>query len=72
MRLEGRDDLVFSTGKRIRAYLGIVGIDETLSISEGYDDGIDVDALTLREKKELANYMIALWKKWKAGLEAPL
>ena len=59
------DELVFSTGKRIYAHLGIIGIDSELIISEGYDGGIDDDEFTASERAELADYAIELWRQYK-------
>ncbi len=59
------DDLVFSTGKRLDAHLGIVGINGQLEVFEGYDGGLRCEKLTEAERAELANHMISLWEKWK-------
>lgn len=72
--------LVFSTGKRIYANRGIIGLSEEIIsdeydlFAEGYDgmvyrnytsvDGERVSTLTNEEKIELAEYMIGLWTKF--------
>ncbi len=63
MKIEG-DELVFSTGKRVSANCGIIGIDAEGEVFGGFDDGIDTEELTLQEKHELCDYVIAQWQKW--------
>ena len=63
MKVDG-DDLIFSTGKTLYANQGIIGISPDGVISEGYDDGIE-DNFTPKERRELADYMITLWTKWR-------
>ena len=60
-----QDTLVFSTGKEIYANHGIVGINPSLGIFEGYDDDLYPESFTKDEKIELADYMIGLWKKFR-------
>lgn len=75
-----KDGYVFSTGKKIRASYGIIGLaphdtDEAIwSVSDGYDGTIeasydshhdDEPRLTPTERIELADYMIALWTEYK-------
>jgi hypothetical protein len=80
MKVEG-DKLIFSSGKIGYANCGVVGLSEPdkedgWQISEGYDGGIDHEgswlgdgisdnALTKEECIELADYMIALWARFK-------
>lgn len=64
MRIED-NYLVFSTGKKYYANGGIIGIDKDLDLTEGCDNGMNDDELTNKEKVELANFMIDLWKKYK-------
>lgn len=59
------EKLIFSTGKKIDAHLGIIGISPEGEISTGYDDGVDEKSLTPDEKRELADYAIAQWVKWR-------
>jgi hypothetical protein len=68
VRIES-DELTFSSGTKVYANRGIVGIaitDEGIRIYEGYDGGIDVNK---RDGIELADYMIALWQKYKESLD---
>ena len=69
----------FSTGKKVHAYFGIVGIRRTekdIEVTSGYSDfiysdGIDFlppkehDDLIKKERQELADYMIELWEDFK-------
>lgn len=68
--------VIFSTGKVMRANLGIIGISPDLSVTEGYDGVFhspreqwmsddDYDGLTMEEQTELADYMIATWTRFK-------
>jgi hypothetical protein len=74
MKIE-KDEIVFSTGKRIYAFDGIIGIDDELDPSYGSDGGIEifdwedgrvVISLSHAERRELADYAIALWQKFAA------
>ena len=61
------DEFILSNGKRVFANCYILGIGQDskeISISGGYDQGIDSDDLTLEEKRELATYAIGLWTRW--------
>ncbi len=64
-----KDQLVFTSGKTVYACLGAVGIREysngTLDVVEGFDGGINTEELSQGERMELADYMIALWQKFK-------
>jgi hypothetical protein len=71
MRVEG-DRLIMDDGTKYYANVGIVGLSPKLEISEGYDGGImdwendeDEGKLPLKHRLELAEYMIALWTKYK-------
>jgi hypothetical protein len=66
MRVEG-DEVIFSSGKRLYANAGIIGLSERLDVTEGYDGGFCYydDKLTEDERHELADYMIDLWNKYK-------
>jgi hypothetical protein len=69
-----------STGRRFYANGNIVGIDPDLNLSGGYDNGLDTEyggytsgeegptfgPWTIAEKVELADYMIALWTRYRA------
>jgi len=54
---------ILTSGKIIDANCGIIGIAPNLQISEGYDGRI-YDFFTAKEKKEIAEYMIGLWKNY--------
>ena len=69
MRIDG-DDIIFSTGKRLYANCGIIGIDPDLDVYEGYDGDFGDDKLTEEEKLELAEYMITVWKSYKLKIPA--
>jgi hypothetical protein len=70
---------LLSSGREIQAREGLVSItyndDGTLSVFEGYDSSLNVrygdeeehECWTLEERRELADYMIALWIAFKAG-----
>ena len=65
-----KDEFIFSSGQRMYANNGIVGIsqgDDGIEITEGYDGGIDSDIFTLTERQELAAWAIALWTEWAKG-----
>ncbi len=64
-----KDFIIFeSTGRKEYANCGIVGIDDNLEPSEGYDGGFEHGNWSPEEKKELAEYMILRWKRF-GGLE---
>ena len=58
------DELEFSTGRKEYAHARIVGINPDGIISYGYDGGFSVKTWTKEERKELAEYMITLWKNF--------
>jgi hypothetical protein len=67
-----RDTVTFSTGKTMYANRGIIGLASDLRVTEGYDGGFPAwpdgwrdDCLTKEERQELADYMIALWQKFR-------
>lgn len=78
MRVEG-NSLLFSSGKVVYANNGIVGLGSGAGyyygkVFEGYDGAIresqaaedpDGDGLTNAECRELADYMIAEWSRYK-------
>jgi len=79
MKYNGDDKYILeSTGRCFYANCGIIGIDQEfdrdngLCVSEGYDGWIDLlhtwgeeKAWTPDEAIELADYMIALWTRFK-------
>jgi hypothetical protein len=69
MKIDG-NYVTFSSGKVLSANQGIIGIDPDLDVSEGYDGGFDIadtyrETLTKPERRELADYMIALWQRYR-------
>jgi hypothetical protein len=71
---ENEDEYTLSTGTRFSANQGIIGINPQIYISEGYDGGINIGfdenedwrlkEFTTEERKEIAEFMIALWTKF--------
>jgi hypothetical protein len=64
------DQVVFSSGKSEYAFSGIIGINSALELSYGYDGSLADERWTKEEAIELADYMIALWTKYKESHEA--
>lgn len=60
----GNDGLILSTGKRLYAHCGIIGINPEGLLFNGYDSGLEDEKLNLEEKIELAEYAITLWKEY--------
>jgi hypothetical protein len=72
------DIVTFSTGTKVYANLGLIGIGSDLYVSEGYDGWVPAwptrpgdKSLTKEERQELADYMIALWTKFREA-DGPL
>mgnify|MGYP001607305997 CR=1 FL=1 len=69
MEQHGDDVLVLSSGKRIYANRGILGIrDGDNTIYDGYDGEVwsgGDQCLTHAERAEIADYMIALWQRYR-------
>jgi hypothetical protein len=77
----GWDLYLLSSGREFYANCGVIGLDPTsLNISEGWDGGIELDGSptydpktdpprsapwTRAEKRELADFMIDAWKRFK-------
>ena len=67
------DDVIFSTGLIVYANCGIIGLVDNkgeLEVSDGYDGCFSSSNrggknMTAAEKVELADYMIALWTRYK-------
>lgn len=59
------------SGRVVDANRGIVGINQTCCVYEGYDEGMHVfsgrrgGGWSQAEREELADHMIALWTKFK-------
>ncbi len=77
MRIDALGNVTFSSGKVCETNGGIIGIDPSLKVFEGYDgdffdatrdpeDRIDFGCdLTSAEQIELADYMIGQWQQFK-------
>lgn len=67
MDIDG-DHVILTSGRRFYAHAGILGMDDDLDLSGGYDDLIsfddDEEALSKTERLEIAAYMIDLWQRW--------
>jgi hypothetical protein len=59
---------IFSTGTRLYANNGIIGISPSLELSEGYDGEIDTSKLLPEDIHELAIYMIQKWEDVKKNV----
>lgn len=65
MKVEGDHILFETTGRHVYALCGRVSIDEKYRLHEASDDVFPSsmkEALTLPERIELANFMIARWR----------
>ena len=69
---DNKDHFIFeSSGLKFNAHGGFIGITEnSLRVSGGYDDELfvgvrGINCLTKDERRELADYMIDLWTKFK-------
>ncbi len=60
------DEYELSTGKRIYANRGILGLGVSADgLSEGYDGSVGTKAdFTDAERREMADEMIARWEAW--------
>jgi hypothetical protein len=73
------DGYTLSSGRRLYANRGIVGINPEMEVYEGYDGKIyttiytrplfpgEISGWSHEEKCELADFMISLWTKFKAS-----
>ncbi len=73
------DHFKLTSGKKVTAWTGTIGIDRELEVHTGSDDDIEVNGdptlneedfkgefpWTKEEKTELADYMINLWERFK-------
>jgi hypothetical protein len=83
MRIEG-DAIVFESGRRVEnaCNCGIIGLSPGLDgMASGYDSGVcslrpddefDDPGYTQKEKAEICDYMITLWKNAKNIIEADI
>jgi hypothetical protein len=83
MKIES-DEVTFSSGRKMYANLGIIGLSPDLELSQGYDRSIDWPFPEWRDKderaperqidaqdmRELADYMIAQWTSFRDGLKS--
>jgi hypothetical protein len=59
------EEVELSTVKTFYVNGGVIGISPNSDrLSHGYDGDISTEKWTRAEKKELAQFMIKLWKKW--------
>jgi hypothetical protein len=65
MRIEGSFMVFECSGKEFFASDGIIGIEQNLIVSEGYDGKVPYNKFTQEEREELSNYMIDLWTRFK-------
>jgi hypothetical protein len=71
------DKAIFSTGKELYAFSGIIGISPILEITYGYDGGYYLGEendffksdLTSKECIEMAEYMIEKWQEFRTKYE---
>jgi hypothetical protein len=63
-----RNEYELSTGRKIYANGGIVGINTELEVYEGYDGIVRefTERLTPEEQDEFCDFMIALWQERKS------
>lgn len=83
MIIEG-DEIVFKSGRRVEyaCNCGVIGLSPKLDgIASGYDSGLcslrpddefDDPGYTQREKAEICDYMITLWKNAKKIIKADI
>ena len=59
------------SGKKFSANCHIIGINHELELHEGYDGSLgeyEID-FTPEEKRELADFMLGLWQKFKDSIQ---
>ena len=61
-----RSEYRLRSGRRFYAHGGVLGMDDVgESITEGWDGGVEAGApFTARERREIAEYMVARWRRW--------
>ena len=65
------DHFQFSTGTEVYCHAQTFGIDPGLNLAGGFDGGVDDREWTPDERKELADYMIGLWTKYREKAHVP-
>jgi hypothetical protein len=70
------DEFILSSGRKIYAHRGIVGIGPGLELSQGYDGGINwppqdwhEEKLTAEDAHELADMMLRRWAIFKESIK---
>ena len=66
---DDEDYFYLSSGRKVYCFSQSFGIRPDMSVSIGYDGGVRYSDWTLEEKRELADYMIGLWEKFKTHVE---
>ena len=64
------DSIRFTNGTIFYANGAILGISEyagKVDVTEGYDGSVDTEELTKAERRALARYAIALWRRFAKG-----
>jgi hypothetical protein len=68
IEVDGHTITFKSTGRRLDIAFGVVGLSPDLRVHEGFDSDLEEmldDPLTREERRDLADYMIALWTKFR-------
>lgn len=70
MKVTKSNVLFETTGRVDYAYDGYIGLNSDMVVSGGYDGHVPASGpeLTIEERKELADYMIALWKVFRGDV----
>jgi len=67
---EKADEFELSTGRRFYANNGVLGVSadhevwDRLELFEGFDGTVFAEEFTTEERREVAEYMIALWREF--------
>lgn len=62
------DEYQLSSGRFVYANNYYIGINPDMELSEGYDGGVDDHKWSPEERRELADFMIGLWTKYKEAV----
>lgn len=69
MILTGPDTYTLSSGRTFYAHGGVLGFAPGEdSVSYGWDGGVEMRDWSAAEKRELADFMIALWQQYRDGV----
>jgi hypothetical protein len=66
LRVKG-DYVIFSSGRKVYANCGILGLadrDGVPEVTDGYDGGYADGEFSAEERREMAKYMVNLWKRF--------